>query len=270
MYDRLVRYPAQASLFPARWRLQGLIVCNVLAILLLLSWLWEPTRVLWDLFDDALFDVLNLHLSEADRQARFWAVMNLRPMDIVSALVMLPFVIRSGFVFPARQVRAALLVLLSLLLFGLVFRHLFELGVVKPLELARESPSLVVTGAVRLSELFPDWSFPVKDSSSVSFPGDHAFVALLWALLLSFFASGWRLVAVWSVTAVLLLPRLVAGAHWGSDDFVGGLFVALISIGWGCYTPYAAFAERGLERLSAPLRRRIARLPCLGRLALLR
>jgi membrane-associated phospholipid phosphatase len=256
--------------FPARWRLPGLLIFNALAVALLLSWLWEPTRTLWDLFDDALFVDLNLRLSDARPWARFWAFMNLRPVDILSGLAMLPFILRPGFIFPAAKVRAALLSFIALLFLALVLRVSFDFGVVKPLEMSRSSPSLTVPGSVRLSELFPDWAIPVKDASVTSFPGDHASIALVWALLLSIFARGWRLAAVWGVTAVLLLPRLVAGAHWGSDDFVGGLFVACLSIGWGCYTPYASWMQRQLERMTTPLREALAALPGLGRLTVMR
>lgn len=262
--------PSTSIIFPAKWRPTGLVTFNVLGILLLLSWLWEPTRVLWDLFDDALFVDLNSRLNEADHWARFWAFMNIRPMDIASGLVMLLFVIRSGLVFSAQQVRAALLTFIALLLLVLSLRVAFNIGVVKPLMLTRDSPSLVIPEAVRLSELFPDWTIPVKDASSTSFPGDHASIALLWALLLSCFARGWQLMAIWGMTVVLLLPRLVAGAHWGSDDFVGGLFVAFLSIGWGCYTPYAAFMERSLEKLTTPVRLQMARWPLVRRLAVMR
>ena len=33
-----------------------------------------------------------------------------------------------------------------------------------------------------------------------------------------------------------MLPRLVAGAHWGQDDYIGGLLMALLALGWSCYT----------------------------------
>jgi len=260
---------SSATTFPSQWRVRGLITWNLLAGLLLMSWVWEPTRLLWDLFDDALFVDLNLRLADAKPWARLWAFLNLRPMDIASGLLMLPFVIRSGFIFPTAKVRAALLTFVALLLLALALRVTFDYGIVKPLEMSRASPSLTVPGSVRLSELFPDWVIPVKDSSVTSFPGDHASIALVWALLLSLFARGWRLLVVWGVTAILLLPRLVAGAHWGSDDFVGGLFVALLSIGWGCYTPYCAKVECALERAITPLRELLVRMPLLRRLRFL-
>lgn len=66
---------------------------------------------------------------------------------------------------------------------------------------------------------------------------------------------------MWLLTLLFLLPRLVAGAHWSSDDFVGGLFVCLLTLAWGFYTPFAMLASGWLERCTAPLRNRAKQWP---------
>lgn len=66
---------------------------------------------------------------------------------------------------------------------------------------------------------------------------------------------------MWLLTLLFLLPRLVAGAHWSSDDFVGGLFVCLLTLAWGFYTPFAMLASGWLERCTAPLRNRVKQWP---------
>ena len=133
----------------------------------------------------------------------------------------------------------------------------------------RASPSLTVKGAVLISELFPGWQglLHVKDSSGRAFPGDHASVLMLWALFVSAFAGGWRRWLVWSLAALFMLPRVVAGAHWLSDVLVGGTFLALTTIAWGLCTPYAARAAALMDRLATPLALRLGRLPGLRRLA---
>ena len=35
----------------SQWRLRPLLICHIGAVLLLASWLWQPTRQLWDRFD---------------------------------------------------------------------------------------------------------------------------------------------------------------------------------------------------------------------------
>ena len=133
----------------------------------------------------------------------------------------------------------------------------------------RESPSLAVDGAVRISELFPGWQglLQVKDASNRSFPGDHASVLMLWALFVSAFAAGARRWLAWGLAALFMLPRIVAGAHWLSDVLVGGTFLALTTVAWGLCTPYAALASGLADRAATPLALRLGRLPGLRRLA---
>ena len=135
----------------------------------------------------------------------------------------------------------------------------------------RPSASLVVEGAARLTELFPTWEerWDLKDSATRSFPGDHASVLLIWAMFMSFFARNWRLLLVWSMAAIFMLPRLVAGAHWGSDALVGGVFLALLGLAWSCFTPFAYKTSEWLEYVTQPLLKRLAKLPVLGRLSII-
>ncbi len=52
---------------------------------------------------------------------------------------------------------------------------------------------------------------------------------------------------------LFMMPRLVAGAHWASDDYMGGIAVALLAMAWGFYTPLANAGSRMFLRLTAPL-----------------
>lgn len=243
--------------FSPRFRPLPFLGCHLAAALLLLSWLWAPTRQLWDLFDDRIFTLLNHSLRAGGLWAESWALASLRPIDLVTALVML-LVLRRDFAVDRATARRALFGFAAMLGLLPAIRVTFS-AVAGAAGWTRASPSLVVDGAIRLSELFPDWE--VKDSSTTSFPGDHAAVALLWALFLSLFARGARLALVWLLTLLFLLPRLVAGAHWSSDDFVGGLFVCLLALAWGFYTPFAMLASGWLERCTAPLRNRVKQWP---------
>jgi membrane-associated phospholipid phosphatase len=109
---------------------------------------------------------------------------------------------------------------------------------------------LVVEGAARLSELVPGWAerWDMQDSATRSVPGDHASALLIWAMFISLLARNWRLLLAWTMAAVFMLPRLMAGAHWGSDAVVGGLFLALLGLVWPCFTPFACKASEWLEK----------------------
>lgn len=75
--------------FSPRFRPLPFLGCHLAAALLLLSWLWAPTRQLRDLFDDRIFTLLNHSLRAGGLWAESWALASLRPIDLVTALVML-------------------------------------------------------------------------------------------------------------------------------------------------------------------------------------
>jgi membrane-associated phospholipid phosphatase len=246
------------DLFPARWHWPGLVASNLLAAVLIASWLWQPTRQLWDLLDVQLFHLLNAPIATSTTWAHIWAVGNMRPVDIGVGLIMLAFIIKSDWIFTGAQVRRALFAFLATLTLLLLIRIGF-VEVLKMIDWQRSGPSMTVDGAVRLTRIFPDWEarWYLKDSSNRSFPGDHASVLLIWAMVLSVYARGRKLVLIWFLATLFMLPRLASGAHWASDDFVGGLFISLMAFGWGCCSPYAARVSNLLERFSAPVIKRL-------------
>jgi membrane-associated phospholipid phosphatase len=258
-------------LLNTQWRPGALLACHIVALLLLASWLWQPTRDLWDQFDLQLFALLNAPVHDAGLWARIWAIGSMRPVDLGVGVLMLAVMLKANLVFSGTQVRKALYAFLGALLILLLMRVGFA-ELVKLMGWQRPSASLVVEGAARLTELFPGWEerWDMKDSASRSFPGDHASVLLIWAMFMSFFARTWRLVLVWAMALTFTLPRLVAGAHWGSDAFVGGVFLALLALAWACFTPFAYRTSEWLEYVTQPLLQSLGKLPLLGRLSVIR
>ena len=259
-----------SNLFATKWRWKNLVIFNLLAVLMLASWLWQPTRQLWDALDASIFHFLNAPLASNSAWAKVWAISNMRPFDIGVGLIMLGLLIRRDWLSSGKQVRNALLGLVALLVMLLLVRFSFD-AILKAMHWKRASPSLVMADAVRLTQLFPDWEahWYLKDSSEQCFPGDHASVLLIWAMLMTGFARGWKLIFVWGITLFFMLPRLVAGAHWLSDDLVGGVFLAFIAFGWGYYSPYTARASAFSERLTAPIFRILSKIPLLNKISLI-
>lgn len=259
-------------LFQERWSVGPLAVCTVLPIALLCFWLWPFGQILCLTFDEWLFHALNGPLATNTMWRYVWTVGSMRPFDIVVGLILLSVLIRGNWVFNAIQVRAAFFGFLVALLLLVVVRALFSKWT-DAMGWQHNSPSMVFPDAVRLSDFYPDLEarWELKDRSSQSFPGDHASVLLVWALFMSLFAR--RLLqhaVIWGLALLCMLPRLVAGAHWGQDDYIGGLLMAIFAIGWSYYTPLAAKGSAALLRWTAPLFRGLARLPVLDRLVLLR
>lgn len=259
-------------LFQARWSWGPLVACTLLPIALLCFWLWPVGQMLCLTFDEWLFHSLNAPLAESTAWRYIWTVGSLRPFDIVVGLILLATLIRGDWVFKAAQVRQAFFGFLVTLLLLVVIRALFSKWV-DAAGWQHNSPSMMLDGAVHLSDYYPhlEATWELKDRSSKSFPGDHASVLLIWALFMSVFSRrvGQYLV-IWGLAVLFMLPRLVAGAHWGQDDYIGGLLMAVLALGWSLYTPLAARSSAALVRWTAPLFRLLGKLPLVGRMAVLR
>ena len=260
------------GLFQSRWNLGRLVLCNVVPLALLAFWLWPTGQMLCVIFDEWLFRSLNAPLASNPIWLHIWAIASLRPFDIVVGLILLTLLIKGDWVFRAIDVRRAFFGFFSILLLMVVIRALFS-KFADHMGWQHSSPSMVLEGAVHISDYFPhlEKTWELKDRSSQSFPGDHASVLLIWALFMSVFSR--RLVqylVIWGLAVLFMLPRLVAGAHWGQDDYIGGLLMAVLALGWSYYTPLAAKGSEALMRWTAPLFKFAARLPLVGRLAVIR
>lgn len=259
-------------LFQARWSWGALAACTLLPIALLCFWLWPFGQILCLTFDEWLFRSLNAPLADSTTWRYIWTIGSLRPFDIVVGLILLAVLIRGDWVFKAAQVRQAFFGFLVTLLLLVVIRALFSKWV-DAAGWQHKSPSMIFDDVVHLSDYYPNLeaAWELKDRSSKSFPGDHASVLLIWALFMSVFSRRlMQYLVVWGLAALFMLPRLVAGAHWGQDDYIGGLLMAVLALGWSYYTPLAAKGSEALMRWTAPLFNLLARLPLVGRMAVLR
>jgi membrane-associated phospholipid phosphatase len=197
------------------------------ATLLLLSWMGPAwLRPLWDHWDMATFLALNGSLAEPGPWQTFWVMSNSRYFDLVPAALLLGVYATWLFAARAQAFRARLHLGLMMAVFNVVWLQIMMKGT---LETLRDSPSLVVPEAIRIGSLV-EWIPRVKDHSNHSFPGDHAAVGLLVALII-LHAAGWkRGVAALAVAAFFSLPRLFGGGHWLTDVVIGGGFGALTGI----------------------------------------
>ena len=260
------------TLFQAKWNVGRLVLCNLVALALLGIWMWPTGHALFNQLDDGLFHLLNQPLEQNAVWLHIWTVASMRPFDIVVGLILLSLLIKGDWVFEAVQVRAALFGFVSILLLLLIIRTLFSKWLDHS-SLQHDSPSMVFGDAVRLSDIFPtlEKNWELKDRSSQSFPGDHASVLLIWAMFMTVFSRTlMQRVIIWGLAVLFMLPRLVAGAHWGQDDYIGGVLIALLALGWGYYTPFAARACNLWLKATAPLFRLAGHMPVIKRMSLVR
>lgn len=256
---------AGAGLPEPVWRLRPLVLTHLAAIVLVASWILPVSRRWWDQLDVAVFRLLNGSLGLGEGWQMFWALANHRLTDLLSgALMLLLFV--SWLWGRPRDVQnmkcASLGALAPLMGVVILFLHPF---IIKWIGYARPSPTLVLDGVLWLSELVPSIEAKIADRSS--FPGDHAFILVSFALF--FMYLGPRRVAVTAsmLALVFILPRLVGGAHWLTDDVIGGAIPALLVVSWLLATPLGYYMARMLlplvrvfialipERLRIPERR---------------
>jgi membrane-associated phospholipid phosphatase len=217
------------------WRGKALLISNVLALLLVGTWLIPVTRQAWDSFDLALFRLLNDSLAHSHGWQVFWAVANYRALDLLPALLVFALFAVSIWGRPrsVQNQRWALLGALGAVL--IVMPPLMEFVINQSLHYARLSPTLILDDTFRLSQLVP--SIKAKDASPRCFPGDHAFVLLMVSSFFWYVGRRRDALIATLIAAVFALPRLVGGAHWATDVIVGGGGAALLAGSWTFATP---------------------------------
>ncbi|MEZ5539102.1 MAG: phosphatase PAP2 family protein [Pseudomonadales bacterium] len=215
------------------WR--GFIVCQLLGLGLLASWLFPATRVLWDAIDKTVFYTLNGSLNPAPSLwGEFWAILNFRPMDLLPLIAIAPLFLVPDLIIPRSQ-RATACIQVALILLAMLVIRVIVKEITEALEWRAYSPTRTLQPAYFLSELYPNWN--PKDASSSSFPGDHSAVLMIITsfLLLQRF-NRWS-IYVLAVFFLFVTPRMVAGAHWFTDVAVGGSLIATQSMAYGYFTP---------------------------------
>ncbi len=217
------------------WRTTDLLVWQLLAILLLLSWFAEPARTLWLSVDNIFFRFFNDSLKTgSDSWRMLWALTNHRLFDGISAGMLASVFLVSAW----RNGRASwcwhaavLSVTVIAVLIGTRIGHLI------PVE--RPSATMLCSDVFRLSS----WAsgFETKDISYSTFPGDHAMVASIGCGYAFHYLGRVYFLAAVVAGLVIVMPRLAGGAHWLSDEVAGAGFVAIVVLSWSFYTPLADF-----------------------------
>lgn len=232
------KMPGQES----RWWVSYLVVWQFIAALLLISWFIEPTRSLWLCLDEAVFRFFNDSLkTRSDAWRMLWALTNHRLFDGVSAgMLAMVFVVSAWREGPASRSWHAAVITATVIaaLIGTRIGHLI------PVE--RPSGTMVYSDVFRLN----DWAtgFETKDISYSTFPGDHGMVALIgYGYAFHYLGRGYAW-AAFLAGLVIVLPRLVGGAHWLSDELVGAGGVGILVLSWSFYTPLADILVGKLER----------------------
>ena len=227
------------------------ITGHLIACFIVLSWLHPQSRVIWDSLDVQCFRFLNGNLESHHLLQIFWAIANVKFVDIFGALFMSSFF----FVYIFDKDKHTAIQRLAQFFyvciwgeFGILFSKQAAFWVLKQVDFMRDSPTITLYSPIMLSEVVP-W-LNVKDFSHCSFPSDHALIVMQWAAFVWYFC-GHRLGIAAALSAIFFtLPRLIAGAHWLSDALVGSLTMVLVILAWATCTPIYSFLMPYLEKFS--------------------
>jgi membrane-associated phospholipid phosphatase len=212
----------------------------VVSIVYLASWFLEPTRSLWLALDEKVFWALNRSLASGTAWQVLWAVANNRVIDVIAALGMIGLF--AHFVLRKARDRMDFFVAVGFMLTALI---LVGSRISAALPVERRSATLIHPDALRLTTLVP-W-IPTKDTAGDCFPGDHAAVLFICAGVITFYLPRTYAVAAWALAIVFMIPRLVGGAHWLTDDLVGAAAVAGFVLSCALATPLHGVTTRRLE-----------------------
>ena len=236
--------------FPSGWHPTALLVAHLISLLLLTSWLLEPTRSLWLALDEQLFWAMNRSLQWGRGWQQLWAIANNRAFDLVAGFSMLLLFAWRGLLGDRTRLYHYISVVIVMFMVLLVL-----LLISKELPVERPSATAHFPEALRLSQLVPE--IPTKDYSSDSFPGDHGLVLLICAgFALFYLPAGYGVLALLFMV-LFTLPRLMSGAHWVTDEIVGAVSVGLPALAWLFATPLQGKVLRAVEQRVSSLGTRL-------------
>lgn len=204
---------------------------NLAGFIVLGSWLW-PTINLWTTLDDRIFRFFNQFVRpDNPLYDDLLALLNTRFFDAVAFGIMaLLFVLA----WHQEQRPHALRRWLSIGITMVVTAAMLAVFTHDGIRYGHPSPTRFYDWAWHLTNIV---SIPTKDSAGNSFPGDHGLMLMIFAAFMWRFAA--RHIAIWATifVVILSLPRIMVGAHWFSDIYMGSLSIALIILPWLLCTP---------------------------------
>lgn len=218
---------------------------NLLGLVLLGSWLAPITSDAWSAIDNAVFWQLNAWVTpEHPVFVHILSLASIRLFDsFILGTMMVLFLTCAWRDQAAHGQRIAKWLAVGLLMVAVAGVATLLIHDVMTYE--RASPTVFHPDAHMLHTLT---HLPVKDAAPDSFPGDHGVMAMIFAAFMLRFAPRAGAIAAVILALVITAPRLLAGAHWFSDVYMGSLTMTLLMTPWVLFSPL----QRLLQRWLAP------------------
>lgn len=221
--------------------LPKILLLNIFGIGLFLSWYLPENHGFWFTIDSSIFHYFNQYLATNGAFLKIVAVTNNRAFDGISLIAMgllyLHFFLKQNAAGRRRMLVMGLVMLLTAVLINQSCRLL-------PVE--RPSPTLSFSDINRVTKIS---GIPTKDASGDSFPGDHGLMLVIFAGFMLRYFTRWAFFIAVIYVIIFSLPRIMIGAHWFTDVYVGALSVACVTLSWWLLTPASDFVINGINRL---------------------
>ena len=226
------------------WKALQLTKSMLLVVGCLLLWFLPLTSDLCRLIDRETFKFLNHTLTYSHAWQLWWGYLNHPYETWLNLIFMVTLNLVALYSLPAYKRPKAFAMLLYFWFFFqfvLLFTHKFFADF---LDIHRDSPSLIITPFVVLSESL---GMHLKVASCHCFPAGHALVLVFWAKFTKLYAPRWINILAMITVIVLSLPRLFSGAHWLSD-IIFTIFYALLWFNIAVGTPLYSYGIEQVQR----------------------
>ncbi len=216
-----------------------IILCNIAGALLLGSWLASSPVASyhgpWLALDKSIFYFFNQLLVESKSFMYFTAVVNLRAFDVIAFIAMLGIYYSYYRKSNVEGKRWLFCIGIAMLVSAVVIKQFDKL-----LPIDRASASIYFDQLYHnvnwLSQLS---GLAAKDKSASSFPGDHGMMLLIFSVYMWKYIGKDAFAKALAVFVIFSLPRIMGGAHWFTDVYVGSVSFVLFVLSWILLTPVA-------------------------------
>jgi len=199
-----------------------------IAFCLLLSWLFPLTRLVWDKLDETAYYFFN-------------SMLNFYPFAVVIGVLsqhitdfLFDVVMGVMFIWMLKKAKPKKIIPYLVATFTFLLASFYYVNkklISKFLAYDRFSPSLVLDGGI---DILDKISFGgVKVEAHHCFPGDHATTFFLWVFFMWVFGGKKYGRVALAMAIFFCMPRIIVGAHWLTDVFIGGAVVAAMLLVFG-------------------------------------
>lgn len=214
-------------------RLGLILLWNLLAVVLLVSQYDTYREGFWFNIDTAIFHFFNQFLDSRHHLFLYLiAITNHRIFDMVSFLAMVVLY----YTYFRQQNNACkrkmIIIGLMMLLIAVAIKQWGHF-----IPIAHESPTLYFEQSEHVNRISKLTDIGTKDSAIDSFPSDHGMMLMIFAAFMWRYFGVKAFIQASIIVVIFSAPRIIAGAHWFTDVYVGSLAITSFILSWFLLTP---------------------------------